>query len=162
LTTSASAPCERGHYCRTGSKTQQPGCDKPADPLSSHKAHNGGRCKPGKLCGTASRNGDSMCPAGYYCKDYGMSSTSTHCIPGYFCAEGTNDTSMVKCPPGRYCPLGSTEPIPCGLGTFSESRGAPAVDYCQECPPGYVCDVPGKSSLTVTANSSDPSAPQGA
>ena len=40
------------------------------------------------------------------------------------------------CPSGNYCPLGTTTPMACGAGTFSNETG---LAECHECPAGYYC-----------------------
>lgn len=40
------------------------------------------------------------------------------------------------CPVGHYCPTGTTTPIPCGAGAFSNVTG---LSTCHQCPAGYYC-----------------------
>ena len=40
------------------------------------------------------------------------------------------------CPIGHYCPIGTTEPLPCHPGTYSDNTRQAV---CDECPAGYYC-----------------------
>ena len=40
------------------------------------------------------------------------------------------------CPVGNYCPEGTTYPLPCAAGTFSNVTGLAA---CHQCPAGFYC-----------------------
>lgn len=40
------------------------------------------------------------------------------------------------CPVGHYCPTGTTVPLPCAAGAFSNVTG---LSTCHQCPAGYYC-----------------------
>lgn len=55
---------------------------------------------------------------------------------GFFCgAEATVEPT--PCPAGNYCPKGSSAPLPCKEGTFSDETGLKRSDQCRISPPGY-------------------------
>lgn len=41
------------------------------------------------------------------------------------------------CRAGGYCPVGSAIPVPCPVGTFSNTTGLRSSKECLLCPPGY-------------------------
>ena len=49
---------------------------------------------------------------------------------------------------GHYCPEGTTTPLSCPQGTFSNVSN---LDSCYTCPPGYYC-VPGKRFFYTPIN----------
>ena len=55
--------------------------------------------------GRANVTGD--CSAGFWCINGSATSTPTDGITGQ------------RCPEGHYCPIGTTAPVPCPLGTWS-------------------------------------------
>lgn len=65
-----------------------------------------------------------MCPNGTYCGVVGM-------------AVATG------CPPGSYCPTGSTVPIACPKGSYSNQGGLRNSTDCTSCTPGYYCATTG-------------------
>ncbi|XP_051895654.1 signal peptide, CUB and EGF-like domain-containing protein 3 [Pristis pectinata] len=50
------------------------------------------------------------------------------------------------CTGGGYCPVGSAFPVPCPVGTFSNTTGLRSSEECLPCPPGLYC-----SGLTTQA-----------
>ena len=44
------------------------------------------------------------------------------------------------CPEGHYCPTGTTNPVACPKGTYSNSTGLEAAIDCVKCDPGQYCD----------------------
>ena len=131
-------PCTTGHYCPVA--TQVPiECPKRTynDKTSAETIND---CK--------------ICPAGYLCKDVGISYyTDYPCKPGYFCVEGA--TGYINCPPGTYtfgdnagsiddcidcpggfyCPSNSTKILSCPEGTYCPGGNS----LYWPCPPGYLC-----------------------
>lgn len=54
---------------------------------------------------------------------------------------GAGDANV--CPEGHYCPAQTQNPEACPAGTFNNRTGLLAEAECQDCLPGYYCDVPG-------------------
>lgn len=50
-----------------------------------------------------------------------------------------------ECLAGYYCPEGSGQGVKCPAGTYSNGTGLENVTECVDCPPGFYCDVDGKS-----------------
>ena len=96
---------------------------------------------------------------GKYCSEIGAELPTDDCTEGYYCelgmdrAEptGGNATTDVSgtcvltggqtgigdiCPQGHYCPTGTTTPILCAAGSYSNVTG---LALCVECPAGYYC-----------------------
>ena len=119
-----------------------------------------------------SSEGDCIkCPAGLACETKGIKDDLTSvtiadatlsikykCAAGFFCLLGsptrfpyTADPSgnWGPCPPGSYCPEGTSDPIPCPAGTYSNQERATAITYCIDCPPGYICPQPATGGLTA-------------
>ncbi|WAR11139.1 hypothetical protein MAR_036215 [Mya arenaria] len=71
----------------------------------------------------------TLCLGGYACPVTGMTQMlDIHkCAAGYFCQQGANTTTPDQgsdaniCPDGKYCPLGTTDPISCPMGTYSNN-----------------------------------------
>ena len=137
-------PCPEGYYCEAGTgldwQTCPPGTYNNQTGLTA-----GDECKP--------------CPGGYYCDDYAAENPKAPCDPGYYCEYGMDrarptggeNTTTVNgscvlhggqtgvgdvCPVGHYCPQGTTVPLPCDAGTFSNVTG---LDTCLQCPAGFYC-----------------------
>ena len=76
------------------------------------------------------------------------------CSAGYFC-QGNASTpstpdgvSIIECPEGEYCELGTTNPTPCSIGTWSNSTGLATQSECQDCIGGHYCDSLGQTQPT--------------
>ncbi|KAL8424659.1 hypothetical protein Efla_006444 [Eimeria flavescens] len=91
--------------------------------------------------------GDSeciRCPAGRYCAHTALAVADGdgHCSPGFYCRGGaTTATPTDKqtgdiCPEHKYCPAGSSTPVDCPPGTYSNSTG---VESCPPCTAGFTC-----------------------
>lgn len=99
------------------------------------------------------------CSGGMYCADSSGLQTGL-CLQGYYCVLGSHleapvdlrnsDNEIIGdiCPQGRYCPAGSSTPIPCLAGTYSNSFGNTMESDCVACTPGYFC--PGSGTITPT------------
>lgn len=85
----------------------------------------------------------TLCPSGTYgVLSAGVSAAQAcaSCVAGYFCPNpGTVSSTMVLCPAGSYCPSGSSSPVNCPAGTFSQKVGQSSVTTCVLCPSGEYC-----------------------
>lgn len=75
--------------------------------------------------------------AGFYCAinaDTDSDATQTHAI-------GSEING--KCPKGYYCPLGTVAPLPCPIGTYSDTEQNDDVADCLPCTAGHYCDEMG-------------------
>jgi len=105
------------------------------------------KCAPGILGSADAQYQDSVlcagkCPAGSSCP-----------------TEAT--TTAITCTRGNYCPLGTSLPLPCDAGSYSNELGNIASTSCTMCPAGSACPTgsttnsicpPG--SITATAGES--------
>uniref|UniRef100_K3WJP5 Tyrosine-protein kinase ephrin type A/B receptor-like domain-containing protein n=1 Tax=Globisporangium ultimum (strain ATCC 200006 / CBS 805.95 / DAOM BR144) TaxID=431595 RepID=K3WJP5_GLOUD len=136
-----SGACKSGFYCSGGSTSSTPSLGA-----------TGGPCLPGTNCPEGSAV-PIVCDAGYYC-----SSTNTEkalpCTEGFYCIQGSytatptgqnNSLGMIGnvCSAGHYCPQGTSNPIPCPPGTFSENTQNRHVSDCFPCPASYLCSESG-------------------
>ncbi|KAF3692794.1 Sushi, von Willebrand factor type A, EGF and pentraxin domain-containing protein 1 [Channa argus] len=148
--------CPEGKYCYSEQPYEQP-ITRPVAVTS------GGMCPAGFICprgtmypqqhpcplGTFSNTLGAKdvsscwpCPPGLYCNSTGLSQPSGVCHTGYYCSGGavsptpTDGETGDICPAGHFCPMGSSSPVVCPDGTFSNSTGA---DMCKDCPPGTYC-----------------------
>ena len=124
-TVNATVPCDPGFYC--------PGNDITPTYL----------CPLGKFCA----GGDPApipCAPGSYANVTGLAAC-LECDPSYYCLQG--QIQPIPCPSGSYCPAGTTAPTEflCPNSTFSNRTLLRALDECQDCLPGYYCEVDGLS-----------------
>ena len=117
-----------GHYC-------------PAGTIAATKY----KCPIGtfnNITGIGSQSECSDCLGGYYCGQPGLTYPRTLCSAGYYCRRSANistpyqDWDADECPVGHYCPEGTTEPVACPLGTFSNNTGLMNVTECELCTAG--------------------------
>ena len=118
----ATRVCLRGYFCPSG--TVNPADDP--DLL----------CPAGSMCAEGSSI-PQPCPLGSY-QDSAGQSMCIECPAGYSCGDVSGTVSPRICPVGNRCPLGSSEPLPCSLGTYQDVVGS---GVCKSCPAGYYCDV---------------------
>ena len=99
------------------------------------------------------------CPGGQYCESNGLETPNGDCTEGYYCEfgmdrsepTGGDATSEIDgtcvltggqtgvgdvCPLGFYCPTGTTTPLPCEAGSYSNET---VLANCRTCPAGYYC-----------------------
>ncbi|KAG2866757.1 hypothetical protein PC113_g2544 [Phytophthora cactorum] len=134
--------CRSGFYCSGGSATGTP----------AETTATGGPCLPGTNCPEGSAV-PIVCDAGAYC-----SSTNTDaalpCKEGFYCVQGSytatptgqnNSLGTIGdvCTRGHYCPQGTSNPIPCLPGTYSETTQNVNASYCLPCSPGFICSTSG-------------------
>ncbi|ETO67181.1 hypothetical protein F444_15794 [Phytophthora nicotianae P1976] len=134
--------CRSGFYCSGGSATSTP----------AETTATGGPCLPGTNCPEGSAV-PIVCDAGAYC-----SSTNTDaalpCKEGFYCVQGSytatptgqnNSLGTIGdvCTRGHYCPQGTSNPIPCLPGTYSETTQNVNASYCLPCSPGFICSASG-------------------
>ena len=93
------------------------------------------------------KNECNVCPAGYYCDSFKMSTDPTiepgaqKCAAGFFCGQGSTNPAPFEnqCPPGYYCPIegmkNSAQTTPCPIGTFSNLANSTTsgADACEPC-----------------------------
>ncbi|KAK1786529.1 hypothetical protein P4O66_017651 [Electrophorus voltai] len=146
-------PCIKGHYCPKGTSyaTQFP-C-----PVGTYNPREG----------MASLTGCLLCPSGHFCPTLGLAEPAGLCFSGYWCREGSHTASPSGrlsilpiresshtaspsaasigslCPVGHYCPKGTSSPVPCPAGTWSDTTGMKSEDECQLCPGGFYCATAG-------------------
>lgn len=136
--TISSISCPRGYFCESITTV--------VDPLLYGK-------KPcprgtyGSIDGLARSDQCTSCDPGKYCLMPGMQTYSGSCEAKYFCKKGayfskpeTGSTDFGPCPVGMYCPAGTSNPIPCPLGTYSMSIMLDDPANCVKCPSGYYCN----------------------
>ncbi|CCI46527.1 unnamed protein product [Albugo candida] len=139
--------CPKGHFCPLGT----------AHPLP---------CPMGTYANTTKLEMETqctLCEEGAYCATTGLTHVQGSCDAGYFCKRGNvdatptygvtnhsvNDAIQIggnPCPKGFFCPKGTSEPLPCPMGTYANEMGA---SECAICPAGYVCP---KNSITFDAH----------
>ncbi|AWO99018.1 putative SCO-spondin-like [Scophthalmus maximus] len=106
-------PCPAGHYCLGGGVEGILPC-----PPGTYSPHFG--LSQVEQC--------LICPAGFYCEDWGLFEPTAPCQAGYYCLAGWFCVSLL--PPGLH-PSSA-------LSTWNED--------CQPCLPGYYCDTLGLSA----------------
>lgn len=126
-------PCPEGTYLNLLSKSSVSDCIP---------------CPPGLACETKGISDDLTSAAVLAAALTQTPPLDYKCAAGFFCLLGSSTRypyiadgagNWGPCPPGSYCPLGTSVPIPCPDGTYSNQERATDVTYCIECPPGYIC-----------------------
>ncbi|XP_041098352.1 SCO-spondin [Polyodon spathula] len=133
-------PCPQGHYCPQGTRfATQYGC--PVGTFNPRvRVQDVSGCLP--------------CPPGKYCSAIGLAEPTGDCLAGFWCKQGaqtrvpSDGLSGGTCSPGHYCPSGTPSPVPCPLGTVSNSTGGESQDECQPCSGGFYCDRTGLTAPT--------------
>lgn len=124
-------PCPAGFYCPIGTRF-----------ASEHP------CPPGTFSDVEGLGAEEQCQTclpGFYCETPALTTSTGPCAAGYYCSLGaktaqpTDGITGAICPQGSFCPLGSSNPIPCPLGSATEEVGAADVSACLLCPPGQFC-----------------------
>ncbi|XP_074535630.1 uncharacterized protein LOC141797845 [Halichoeres trimaculatus] len=130
-------PCPAGHYCLGGGVEGILPC-----PPGTYSPH----------IGLSQVEQCLICPAGLYCEDWGLFEPTGLCQAGYYCIAGVNfqnpDGNFSTgvggaCPKGRYCPEGTSLPVPCPQGTYSNSLHLLDMFGCSPCPAGHFCGTVG-------------------
>ncbi|XP_039865459.1 multiple epidermal growth factor-like domains protein 11 [Simochromis diagramma] len=92
------------------------------------------------------------CPPGFFCAHPGKGAPSGQCGAGYYCVSGAwsrtpEDGGVTgdRCPKGHYCAQGSSAPVPCPTGHYSNQTRNSHLSDCLHCPPGFMCDTRGLS-----------------
>ncbi|XP_010794964.1 zonadhesin-like [Notothenia coriiceps] len=92
------------------------------------------------------------CPPGSFCLSPGKSVATGQCEAGYYCLSGAwsptpedGETTGDRCPEGHYCPQGSSAPVPCPIGSYSNTTRNRYLSDCLTCPPGFLCVTRGLS-----------------
>ncbi|XP_051895656.1 multiple epidermal growth factor-like domains protein 11 [Pristis pectinata] len=131
-------PCPQGYYCPVGTwAATQHGC-----PPGTF----------GQSAGLQDVNDCQPCSPGKYCASFALKAPSGDCLSGFWCKNGSYTESPIDgktgepCPTGNYCPSGTSTPIPCPAGTWSNSTGSKTQEECQLCPGGWYCNSTGLKS----------------
>ncbi len=148
---SISNQCPKGFYCPSYSSI-----------VTTTNPYQMYQCPAGTYLNLVSKSSVDdciKCPPGLACETKGISDDLTitataapyKCKAGFFCLLGASSPypytldpsgNWGPCPQGSYCPEGTSVPIPCPAGTFSNQERAIDVTYCMTCPPGYICPQP--------------------
>ncbi|KAE8591947.1 hypothetical protein XENTR_v10018612 [Xenopus tropicalis] len=144
-------PCMKGFFCPSSTssldgKECPPGFFCPAGTLSAEQFP----CPRGTYNPQKGRHLIEHClpcDPGYNCEKPGQTKVSGPCPAGYYCT-GSVETSAPSqgilgnmCPWGHYCPNGSFSPIPCPLGSYSNTSGNIGLADCVLCEPEHICPI---------------------
>ena len=103
--------------------------------------------RPGHYC---NGNAFTICPPGYICPSYGMTSP-TPCPAGSYCSF-TGSDSPTPCPIGFICPVqGLSAPRQCPGGYICPTTGLSAAP--QLCPVGFICPIGSSAPTPCPPNS---------
>ncbi|XP_038155551.1 uncharacterized protein LOC119792815 [Cyprinodon tularosa] len=144
--------CPSGTYCLSGEDVQL--CP------AGHYCLGGGvegilPCPPGTYSpqlGLRQVEQCLICPAGSYCDDWGLFEPTGLCQPGYYCLAGLDSENPDgnfstgiggACPQGSYCPEGTSVPLSCPPGTYSDRLYLREASGCSLCPGGQYCGTAG-------------------
>ena len=93
-------------------------------------------CHAGTYCGIGSAS-ETLCAPGT-CQPDAEQETCRNCEPGKF-QSVAGSTDCMDCTKGHFCPEGSSLPVPCPGGTYSDQSGLWAKDQCFRCLAGSFC-----------------------
>ncbi|KAM4702881.1 uncharacterized protein WCC33_011421 [Rhinophrynus dorsalis] len=125
--------CQQGHYCTRGSYTSTPvnipfGDICPAGYFCSKGIKQ--PCPPGRLNGRTAAEESTwclQCPPGTFCDVPALTEPAGMCQAGFYCILGSTSPRPTDgitgdiCPKKHFCSEGSSEPIPCPEGTYSNA-----------------------------------------
>ena len=86
---------------------------------------------------------------GHFCENTGLSNVSGPCDAGYYCLRGAksatpkDNTTGNICPKGHFCLVGTSDPIKCPLGKYSNASGNEKETDCRPCVAGKYCGALG-------------------
>ncbi|XP_062603182.1 uncharacterized protein LOC134264959 [Saccostrea cucullata] len=136
--------CPMGHYCPAGTRYNN---EFPC-PIGTFN----------NLTGITDVSLCSPCSGGYYCPTPGIVTPVSQCDSGFFCKQNANISTPIQgvdaniCPEGYYCPVGTTNPVPCPKGSYSNSTGLQGEVDCILCPAGSYCE---QTAMTTTSGLCD-------
>ncbi|XP_071807027.1 uncharacterized protein, partial [Asterias amurensis] len=162
---SPTGPCQAGFYCVRGAilKTPVNGVTGGICPVGAYCPTGTNRtydCPPGTYNPTEGRESVSQCKGcepGEFCPEYGMNQTAGDCTEGFYCTGNASVAAPVDgitgdiCPIGFHCPAGTSSPVPCDPGTYTDTEQNALCDLCtpghyctmgtnpQDCPEGFYC-----------------------
>ena len=119
--------CPEGHFCSDGTLDPVP-C-----PVGTY----------GNVTGLKSKSECISCPSGFFCPSEGIVVPTLPCDAGFFCNNGSTNSQQTSCPKGFYCPRGTTFPLPCPGGTYSDTPGLALLSQCRACQAGMYCNQTG-------------------
>lgn len=96
-------------------------------------------CSVGGYCPLGSYQ-PTPCPTGTISLLTGAANISTcqPCSAGFYCPYFATTIEIV-CPINHYCPQGTSDPINCWQGTYSDNTGLQLASECQNCTVGSYC-----------------------
>ena len=144
-------PCDAGWYCTLGSWSARPvslGNDTGSECFCPNITM-GGMCVAGEYCPTGAST-PLPCDPGKYCLTDQLPAPSGDCLAGYYCngsailPNPVNETYGDVCPLGHYCPTGSSYPIACDPGYYSDRYNNQNESNCVACTAGMYCSGYGR------------------
>ncbi|NWR34327.1 WBC30 protein, partial [Tachuris rubrigastra] len=118
-----SGPCEPGYFCTGGAKN-------PLQQVVMEGHYSSAGAFQPEPCPLGSFQPVSMLVFPSLCRD---------CPEGTFCHE-PGLAAPQDCPKGHFCSAGSSFPLPCPVGTYSDVVRAGS---CKPCPAGMFCSTAG-------------------
>jgi len=137
--------CPVGYFCPSGTTSgTQFSC--PAGTYSGTKTGSKIQsdcfpCTIGHYC-PAGATTPTPAPEGYYIPYLGATSdkAAIPCPAGYPCTgTGNYDYKGFKCTKGYYCPTGTSTPVKCPAGTYTDREDLWSKDQCTTCPSTFYC-----------------------
>ncbi|CUE73353.1 membrane-associated protein, putative [Bodo saltans] len=150
-------PCPAGGYCVAASvlpRACPAGTYNPS--TRQQNISNCLACPAGQYCQETNMTAPSgPCIAGFYCKQYCVTSTCGRYALNYNSVEnalspGYQNNYGGQCPWGYYCPANCANPIACPAGTIRDALQGMTMNDCQACPPRYYCSKVGMSTNIPT------------
>ena len=135
--------CAAGYFCRTGAR----------DALPESEGDKFGECPLGYFCPIGCEE-PQKCPDGKVIAKVGARSENEcdFCSAGHYCPSDADPVIEKVCPRGHYCPYGredSSIPVPCPVGTYSDTDENQSLLDCLVCPPRYNCNQPGIDGIIL-------------
>ena len=157
------AQCDPGYICIRGAYTSTPtdnvtGSICPRGGYCGYGRYESEPCPQGRYSTTSGATNEQdcrECDPGFFCASTSAPEPNGPCDAGYYCKKGSTTPTQHEADPGYYAPVGTSDQLPCAVGTYNPNRTQGSCSpcnkghYCPEtrmsislpCNPGFYCPI---------------------